>query len=361
MIKSKTQYLLYPRDVRAKRSLVAFIKYLNAESEIELEGINITTFKHYRINIYNPDAHQSHDTNNKHVMKRNPKIKTNKNDLILFKRHIKRDKYQYNILREDKQWDNWNRSTRVTAQSHDCQEVFIETCIPWNRDEKELFLEKQNYIYSVFEDKIQTNMGKYLVRKFEGTFDAQNIYAELEEYTKESTQASIESANILGYITTVKLHKIAWKDTYHSLILHWVNKMQLYIEMVPLADHLTNPVKKAMLEITVIGVPALKHVKNQSDHDRVYGKDPLSYDNYLTLLITAAATFDSEVGFKSRSKYTPCTIKYLSNNMEIELSGGDEEIHGIDTNFLEEEAKCKRYSKHFAGYHLRDQECQGYH
>ena len=271
-------------------------------------------------------------------MKNNPNIKTNKNTLISFKRNIKRDKSQYNILCEDKQWDSWNRSTRATVQIHDCQKVFIETYIPQNKDKKELFLEKQKFIYSVFEDNIQTNMGKYLVRKIESMFDTLSIYAELNKYAKESTQASIESANILGYIMTVKLHDIAWNGTYHSFILHWVNKMQLYEEMVPLADHFTNPVKKVMLQNAVTGVPALKYVKNQSDHDRAYRKDPLSYDKYLTLLLPAIATYDSEKGFKSRSKYTPYMINYLKNNMEIDLTKGDKEIHAID---LEEETNMQ--------------------
>ena len=89
-------------------------------------------------------------------------------------------------------------------------------------------------MYSVFEEKIQTNMGRYLVRKYEWTYDAQSIYAELLEFVKKSTQANIEASNFLSYITTVKLQKIAWKGTYHSFILHWVNKLRLYDDMVPI-------------------------------------------------------------------------------------------------------------------------------
>ena len=69
-------------------------------------------------------------------------------------------------------------------------------------------------MYSVFEDKIKTNMGRHLVRKYEKTYDAQRVYMELRNHAKQSTHASLEASNILGYITTVKLHKIAWKGSY---------------------------------------------------------------------------------------------------------------------------------------------------
>ena len=39
----------------------------------------------------------------------------------------------------------------------------------------------------MFKEKMQTNMGRYLVRKYEWTHDAQTIYAESLEYAKKST------------------------------------------------------------------------------------------------------------------------------------------------------------------------------
>ena len=81
------------------------------------------------------------------------------------------------------------------------------------------------FMYAVFEEKLQKSMGRHLVRKYEKTNDAQSIYTDLLAYAKESTHATIESSNILSYLTTVILHKITWKGTHHSFILHWVNKL----------------------------------------------------------------------------------------------------------------------------------------
>ena len=317
------------------RALISFIKYLNMNSEEDFENIDINQFNTYRLSIYNPDNLLRSNSSTSTRSRNSSNQRGNNDSLTYFKQRIKRDKSQYGILKEDKQWDSWNRSTKATARSHDCEDIFNENYIPSSSEDKQLFLEKQNFIYSVFEDKIQTNMGRHLVRKYEKTYDAQSIYAELVAYAKESTQASIEASNILSYLTTVKLHKIAWKGTYHAFILHWINKLRLYEEMVPFEDHFTNSVKKTLLENTVMGVPILRNVKNQADHDKAHGKAPLSYDNYLTILLSAAATHDADSGYRQRGKLNAYSTSHLygasndTHNLQYDI-----ELHDIDTECL---------------------------
>ena len=63
-----------------------------------------------------------------------------------------------------------------------------------------------------------------------------------------------------------------------------------------------------MLENTVIGVPILKSVKNQADHDKAHGRGPLSYDNYITLLLSVAAVHDAENSVNHRRKFNAYNI-----------------------------------------------------
>ena len=314
------------------KSLIAFIKYYHMQSEEEFESVSLKEFNTFRLSKYDPDISSRGVPSV--LMSQHPKRKKNDNTpaLLAFKKNIKRDKNQYTTLREDRQWDSWNRSTKAIAQTHDCEDIFNETYLPADDEQKDLFLEKQIFIYSVFEEKIQTNMGRYLVRKYERTYDAQSIYTELCEYSKTSTQASIQASNILSYITTFRLHKIAWKGTYHSFILHWVNKLRLYKEMVPIEDHFTDSVKKTMLENTVVGVTILKSVKNQADHDKAHGRGTLSYDNYLTLLLSAAAVHDAEYSFKHRGK----TNAYNINQHHAFNAYYEDEEHDIDSEFVYE-------------------------
>ena len=136
-----------------------------------------------------------------------------------------------------------------------------------------MFQEKQKFIYSVFKDKVLTNTGLTLVRKYKKKFDTLSIYKGLLQHSKESTQETIDTAELLTYIAFVKLHKITWKDTYYDFILHWYDKLRLYEQMVSVKDHFTHRVKKIVLQNTVVEIPSLQYVKIQSDHDRAHRKN----------------------------------------------------------------------------------------
>ena len=64
---------------------------------------------------------------------------------------------KYLIFKEDRQWDKWNRSIKALVHTHDCEEIFDPTYTPNGADEEDNFIEKQKFIYSVFEDKVLTN------------------------------------------------------------------------------------------------------------------------------------------------------------------------------------------------------------
>ena len=79
-----------------------------------------------------------------------------------FEKGIRRDKSAYLILKDDKEWDNWRRSTIATARTLKCAEVFDADYIPHSAEDKASFRQKQLFMYSVFDEKLQTDMGKNL-------------------------------------------------------------------------------------------------------------------------------------------------------------------------------------------------------
>ena len=196
---------------------------------------------------------------------------------------------------------------------------------------------------------LQTDMGKHLVRLHENDFDAQAIFKKLSNHAKTSTQASIDTADLLSYITSVKLHNTNWRGTTNAFILHWCDKVRVYESLVPLSDHFTGNVKLIMLQNAVAGISELNQVKVQSFHDEVHGKGRLSYDEYKSLLLSAATTYDAKRGLsKGRAARTvneseimaDTIVEYdssnsLSYNVNIhDLSTNDDDItYDIDTDF----------------------------
>ena len=107
-------------------------------------------------------------------------------------------------------------------------------------------------------------------------------------------------------ITTTKLHESKWRGTSHSFVLHWCDRVCTYEELVDPADHFTGNVKLIMLQNAVSGVPALHQVKTQSAHDIAHGGKALTFEQYKTLLLSAASAYDAGRGL-SRSRPT-CSI-----------------------------------------------------
>jgi hypothetical protein len=123
------------------------------------------------------------------------------------------------------------------ARAQDVSQVLDASYEASTDEEKELFTEKQKYVYAVLEAKVLTDRGKAIVREHEDDFDAQKVYQKLKEHHLRSTKAMIESSTILSYITSVWLGSKEWQGTTESFILHWQNQVRLYERQVPSSDH----------------------------------------------------------------------------------------------------------------------------
>ena len=152
----------------------------------------------------------------------------------------------------------------------------------------------------MFESVLLTGMGKYFVRQHEDDFDAQAIYKKLQEHAKTSTQATLDSSSLLTYLTSARLDT-KWGGTAHAFILNWCDKLRTYEDMLPVRDHLSQTVKMNLLQNTVAGVDDLNQVKLRSAHDVAHGQRALDYEQYKTLLLSAATTYDAKRGL-SRSR-----------------------------------------------------------
>ena len=162
------------------RAFKAYVRHL--DSDTDFEKIQVADFDTYRIRTYDPDSPIV-----PFASKSNTSNVTHQRLIDDFRKGIKRDKSQYPALREDKQWDNWHRSALVTARSHGCDHIFDPTFKPNTPEEIGIFDEKQKFMYSVFEDKLLTDMGKHLVRKHQNDYDAHAIFQQLAARAQTST------------------------------------------------------------------------------------------------------------------------------------------------------------------------------
>ena len=127
----------------------------------------------------------------------------------------------FTLLKDEKQWDEWEHATKAQALAQDVADMLDPAYVPIGADQIALFQEKQKYMYAVFEKALRTDHGKASVCKYQTTFDAQKVYSAVKTFAEQSTKASIESSTLLAYITSVCIGDGSWKGTSHSFILHW--------------------------------------------------------------------------------------------------------------------------------------------
>jgi len=63
-------------------------------------------------------------------------------------------------------------------------------------------------------------VGKSFVCDHEDDANAQEVYKAVVDYYLKSTKASLDSAGLLSYITSICLGSGLWKGPTHSFVLH---------------------------------------------------------------------------------------------------------------------------------------------
>ncbi|MEM7536959.1 MAG: hypothetical protein AAF639_32575, partial [Chloroflexota bacterium] len=236
-----------------------------------------------------------------------------------FCRGIKRDPASFTPLKDEKQWDNWRRHTVAAARAQDVSDVLDPNYTPSTPVDVELFAEKQKCLYSVLESNLLTDKGKALTRKYEKTFDAQKLYAELERHAQTSTKAAIDSGELLAYITSTRLDDGNWKGSTHSYVLHWQDQVRLYESLVDASDHFSDGQKRKMLENAVHPLADLRAVHDQATQHKVHSGVDLTYDQHSSLLHSAAQTYDSQFAAKPVSRASRRSVyvhDLLSSDLE---------------------------------------------
>jgi hypothetical protein len=123
----------------------------------------------------------------------------------------------FTALKDMKQWDQYNYSTKVPAHLQGVVEVLDEIYVLQMPKEKELFLTKQEFMYAVFEKTLLTDYSEAVIHMHENG-DVQKVFAALQKYAENSTEALINSADLLTCIISVHWDKCNGGDV--PFVLH---------------------------------------------------------------------------------------------------------------------------------------------
>ena len=212
------------------------------------------------------------------------------------------------IFRElKKEWDQWDTQFRADIATQGVSRVLDGNFQPQMYDDKVLFREQQHYLYAVFVCILKTDKGKVIVHKYKSSFDAQSIYQELQEYATNSTQAVIDSNTPLHYITTACIDDSSWNGMTEKFILHWMEQVHLYKDLVDPTAALVDAVKLTLITNTVRGHPKLSGVYNMAVQLASHFGQCVDYDQYSNLLLSECAQVDSAF-----AQFAQSTVKLVN-------------------------------------------------
>ena len=210
-----------------------------------------------------------------------------------WKKGVKHDMSIFRELKKVKEWEQWDTQFRADVATQGVSRVLDRNFQLQMYDDKVMFREQHQYLYAVFVRILRTDKGKAIVRKYKSTFDAQSIYRELQEYATNSTQAVIDSNTLLQYITTARIDDGTWNGTTEKFVLHWMEQVRLYEELVDPTAALVDAVKLTLVTNAVRGHPKLSGVYNVAVQLASQTGQRVDYDQYSDLLLSECAQADS--------------------------------------------------------------------
>jgi hypothetical protein len=259
--------------------------------------VNSDEWDEYRVAIYVPAGMPSTPTTPPVGISINntppsaPRLAPTANPASDFRRGNKRDKSHYTELKDEKQWDEFKRTTMATVYAHGCENVINPSFVPGTADEIALFEEQRRFMYDVWTTIFKTPMGKHFVRLHEGTRDAQAVWRDYLSYMRSSTRADMEIEDLMTLLTSLRLNSQT-KGSTQQFILDWLDKIRIYEGMTPPTAHFPDIMKKAMLQNALNGLKVFRDVKTTEQLEVAKGNGPLSYQAYVSLIQQVAAGYD---------------------------------------------------------------------
>ena len=239
-----------------------------------------------------------------------PSTPSYSSQLLNFKWGIKRDISAYPTLKDEKYYESFKRSVLVTARAHDCEEVLQPTFRPRrDADSLELFRLKNDFMYSVFNKCLLSDMGKTIVRKHLDNMNAQRVWEKFATHMTTSSKGKAEKHRLHTYVTTTVLDK-SWKGTNEQFILHFNEQFRQLDEVSPPEESLPYTTRLTLLQTAVHNIPELRMVETMEEFISLSSSTPgptMGYNNYLTLLQNPCIRYDSNLNSRpspaSRAAY----------------------------------------------------------
>ena len=162
-------------------------------------------------------------------------------------------------------------------------------------DSLELFRLKNDFMYSVFNKCLLSDMGKTIVRKHLDNMNTQLVWEEFATHMTTSSKGKAEKHRLHTYVTTTVLDK-SWRGSTEQFVLHFNEQLRQLDEVSPPENSLPYTTRLTLLQTAVHNIPELRKVETTEEFISLSSTTPrptMGYANYLTLLQNVCIRYDS--------------------------------------------------------------------
>ena len=200
-------------------------------------------------------------------------------------------------MKDEHFFDKFQRDILISAKSHNVSEILDPSYSPGpSPEERELFEAKQFFMYKVFNETLQTDMGRTTVRKYLRTTDAQALWKEYCDYITTSSKGASEKRELTHYVNNTVLDN-QFRGTTQQFVLHFNEQFRRLDELADLSERMPDSIKMALLQNAVKDIPQLSIVETLDEYTSTTSGSGsfthLNYSSVYNLLINACVRYDA--------------------------------------------------------------------
>ena len=162
-----------------------------------------------------------------------PQVQQNYTPQETFQKALGKSYKNYPKFINDDAWHSFYRKFVTAANMEQMGNVLDPAYVPGTQEEQDLFESQCNYMMLVFEQTLDTNVSKNMLRvHFNTRYGAQLVWRDLLQWARTSVTAEMTQDELRQYLTTARLTS-EFPGTYKDWCIKWQDTHQKYVQQLP--------------------------------------------------------------------------------------------------------------------------------
>ena len=214
---------------------------------------------------------------------------------------MKPDISLFPYLRDGSRFMYWYKEHLTIAHGTNLAECTNFNYMP-SASEYRSFINKCKWHFVIIDKTVHTTEGRDIIERYRPSHDGRITLYMLLRFYAQATSTHLRARDLMEKLATVRLTS-SWSKPYVDFIAWFIRTARQYNEtVVQDTDRLHMTVLRAMLERSVSACTPLAEIKQRELYSLAQGNAPLTFNQYVALLMSAAQVLDSKRGTRLPSR-----------------------------------------------------------